>query len=110
MTKALNERPADLLFWWKDGACRNCRARVTADTEVSIGRTNSKRALGFVVTQGRKSVDFVLDKDQVSELAAFLGMSLPRLLKPLGRKKQQLSLARISGACAGTANARRTKL
>jgi hypothetical protein len=91
-----DERPADLLFWFRDGHLATCRARVTADTEVSIGRTDSKRALGFIVMQGKTDVAFVLDKDQVTELAAFLNMQARRLFKPLGRKKQQLSLARIA--------------
>ena len=41
-----NERPADLVFWFKDGFVGGYNARVPADVEVSIGRTNSKRALG----------------------------------------------------------------
>jgi hypothetical protein len=60
--------------------------------EVSIGRTNSKRALGFIVTSGKRHVDFVLDRDQVGELAAFLQLALSRLCSPLGRKPDQLSL------------------
>src|SRR5207253_1913725 len=59
-----------------------------------IGRTDSKRALGFVVTNGDKTVDFVLDRDQVAELAAFLKLSaLPGLRQPLGRKQRQLMFA-----------------
>jgi hypothetical protein len=88
------ERPADLLFWFKDGACAPNRARVAAEVEVSIGRTDSKRALGFVVTVGKTTLDFVLDRDQVSELAAYLKhCALPGLRKPLGRKQNQISLA-----------------
>jgi len=90
--EAPNERPADLLFWFRDGTCSQYTARSAADTRISIGRTNSKRALGFVVTRGRKSVDFVLDKDQVTE-AAYLRIFSPRLLKPRGRKKRQFSIA-----------------
>jgi hypothetical protein len=82
------ERPAELLFWFGDGACTPCYARLAADVEVSIGRTNSERALGFSVRKGRKEViDFVLDRDQVAELAAFLRLALPRLRKPLGRRR-----------------------
>jgi hypothetical protein len=87
------ERPAYLVFWFKNGACCRYDARVPADTKVSIGRTDSKRALGFIVKQGDKSLDFVLDKDQVAELAAYLGAFSRVLLKPLGRKKPQLSIA-----------------
>jgi hypothetical protein len=38
-----DEQPTDLLFWSGDGHLMCHRARVPADTEVSIGRTNSKR-------------------------------------------------------------------
>jgi hypothetical protein len=68
-----DERPADLLFWFKDGTCGGFQARVEADVEISIGRTNSKRALGFIIMHKKKKVfDFVLDRDQAAELAAFL--------------------------------------
>jgi hypothetical protein len=95
--KGMEERPADLLFWFGDGACTSLRARVAANTEVSIGRTNSQRALGFLVTVGRRReiiVDFVLDRDQVADLATYLQLQRGRLRKPLGRKpKHQMSLA-----------------
>jgi hypothetical protein len=88
-----NERPADLLFWFGDGCLRPYRARVAADVEISIGRTDSKRALGFVVREnGEAKVDFVLNRDQVAELAAYLQTTPGRLKRPLGRKRNQLSL------------------
>jgi hypothetical protein len=88
----LDERPADLVFWFRDGFCGGCDARVEASARVSIGRTDSKRALGFVVSRGETRIDFVLDKDQVAELAAYL-KHCPALLKPLGPKRNQMSLA-----------------
>jgi hypothetical protein len=88
----LDERPADLVFWFRDGFCGGCDARVEASARVSIGRTDSKRALGFVVSRDETRIDFVLDKDQVAELAAYL-KHCPPLLKPLGRKRDQMSLA-----------------
>jgi hypothetical protein len=88
------ERPANLLFWERDGCCRSYEARVAADVRVSIGLTNSKRALGFEVTNRNKEIiDFVLDRDQVAELDAFIRFSaLGRLRKPVGREKNQVSL------------------
>ena len=88
-------RPADLSFWLKDGLAVDYCTRVAASTEVSIGRTNSKRALGFIVNRGDTSMDFVLDRDQVAELAAYLQHYCPALLKPLGRKQNQLSLVAL---------------
>jgi len=89
------ERPADLLFWFGNGFCGGYKARVSADTEISIGRTNSKRALGFLVLKKDEQIaDFALNKDQVAELAAYLQRcALGGLRKPLGRKPTQMSLA-----------------
>jgi len=83
-----------LRFWMANGNLGWNEPRVPADTEASIGRTDSKRALGFIVRRkhGDEAIDFVLDKDQVAELAAYLRMSLPRLLEPRGRKPNQISL------------------
>jgi hypothetical protein len=50
----MTERPADLLLWFKDGSAGTCRPRVKADVTVSVGRTDSKRALGFVVRNERR--------------------------------------------------------
>ena len=91
-----DERPADLVFWFKDGFCGGFQARVAADAEISIGRTNSKRALGFIVTSGKSKIDFVLNRDQVAELAAFLQLSVSRLRKPAGRKRNQTSLVAMN--------------
>jgi hypothetical protein len=87
-----DEQPSNLLFWIKDGFCIKCDARTRASTEVSIGRTDSKRALGFLVTRGKAQIDFVLDRDQINDLAAYL-RHCPPLLAPRGRKRKQLSLA-----------------
>jgi len=88
-----NEQPTDLTFWFRDGSCVGCDARLKANTRVSVGRTDSKRALGFVVRRGEASLDFVLDKDQVAELATYLKhVALKLLRSPLGRKQGGLSL------------------
>ena len=92
MAKQRGERPTDVELWLGDGKLFPCGARFSADTEVSIGRTDSKRALGFVVSRGEMKMDFVLNRDQVAELAAYLQLQIPRLLKPLGRKPSQISL------------------
>jgi hypothetical protein len=93
---APGERPANMKLWFRDGFVYPCRPRIAADAEISIGRTDSKRGLGFMVTIGKgKPVDFTLDRDQVAELAAFLRhCALPILRKPLGRKPEQMSLVK----------------
>jgi hypothetical protein len=81
--EANNERPADLVLWLKDGCAVHSPVMDDgkADTEISIGRTNSKRALGFVIyRKGEPNIDFVLNKGQVADLAKFLQLALPRLL------------------------------
>src|SRR5262245_47803969 len=92
-----NERSADLQLWIGDGCAGGANARFAADVEVSIGRTNSKRAMGFVVNASgnpyqslnpggeNKQMSFVLDRDQVWELIGYLHMQLSGLRKPLGR-------------------------
>jgi hypothetical protein len=79
MTQESDERPADLLFWFGDGRLGSYRARVPAETEVSIGRTDSKRARGFILTRGDTQMDFVLNRDQVAELAAYCQLALAGL-------------------------------
>jgi hypothetical protein len=83
---APGERSADLTLWIKNGCLAAFDARFAADAEVSVGRTDSERALGFTVTIGEKMVaDFVLDRDQVEELAAYLQHNV-YLRRPLGRR------------------------
>jgi hypothetical protein len=83
-----NERPADLRFWLKSGSCSGCDAPWKAEMKVSVGRTDSKRALGFWVSKrdgGTHVADFVLDRHQAAELAAYLSfMADYALAKPLG--------------------------
>ena len=80
--KSDDEQPANLLFWIKDGCLSGCSLPIKTDTEVSIGRANSKRALGLIVKRGNMSLDFVLNKDQVAELIEYLQYSHRRLLNP----------------------------
>jgi hypothetical protein len=91
---ASNEWPADIVFWFKDGMCCSYRARAAAGVEISIGLADSMRGLGFIVSRGDTSIDFVLDRDQVTELAAYLqGIAHPRMLTPRGRKRNKISIA-----------------
>jgi hypothetical protein len=80
--QADDERPADLTFWYKNGHIGGSHAVDSGpqDIEISIGRTNSERALGFIVfRKDMDKVDFVLTKNQVVQLIKFLEYSLPRL-------------------------------
>jgi hypothetical protein len=94
--KVPDERAANLLFWFADGWLSGIDAltKAKADTEVSIGRTDSKRALGFVVTQDGGYKEFVLDREQVVQLARFLDIQERRLLKPKGSRKPYSDLRR----------------
>jgi hypothetical protein len=105
-TRNLDERSADLRLWFGDGKVGGWSARVKACREVSVGRTNSKRGLGFAVTRGAKDpawgwekgaqvVDFVLDKDQVAQLAAYM-QNFISLLKPLGPKQTGMNLVAMT--------------
>jgi len=81
-----------------DGAGGGIAARVHADIEVSIGRTNSKRAIGFIVhpksgyglnpASEKNETNFVLDRDQYAELILYLRFQLKRLRKPIGKKQE----------------------
>jgi len=92
-----DERSADLHLWIENGYACVASARLAAEMEVSIGRTNSERAMGFVVgvvgdchrlkwtRHDDKQMAFVLDRDQVVELIGYLQSQLSWLRKPLGR-------------------------
>jgi|SRR6516162_10367858 len=90
------ERPTKLLLWLKNGSHVTYEARVRAETELSIGRTDSRRALGFIVSRGDIHLDFVLNKDQIEELIAYLQMIHGNLLKPLGHKPKQISFRALT--------------
>jgi hypothetical protein len=93
-----DERSTDLHLWIRDGAGGGCNARLHADMELSIGRTNSMRGMGFVVgvaddlrqlnwtRHDDKQMSFVLDRDQCAELIAYLRAQLKGLRRPIGRR------------------------
>jgi len=104
------ERPANLVFWLKDGMLNAYNARVPADVGVSIGRTDSERALGFyVISDKQLKADFVLDRDQCTELAAYLELMTPGLRKPQGRKPPQLSMVPMAEMARQHRETRRRK-
>jgi hypothetical protein len=89
------ERSADMMPWAQNGATGRSPARLAADVVLSVGRTDSERALGFLLyADGDKKlpkfendqIDFVLDRDQIEELIGYLQSQLGRLRKPLGRR------------------------
>jgi len=107
----VTETPAILDCWLGDGSLIRFEPRKEArDMRLSLGRTNSKRALGFLVKRSDANIaSFVLDREQVVELAAYLQCTLPRLLKPTGRKRDQLSLAAMLKYGKRTKSRRRQK-
>jgi hypothetical protein len=72
------ERPCDITFRL-NGSLYPHRARVKANTQLSVGLTDSERALGFIVSRGDQQLEFVLNKDQVEELVAYLRFISPQL-------------------------------
>jgi hypothetical protein len=103
-----DERSADVTLWIADGAAVDADARVAADIEVSIGRTNSRRGVGFIVgsagdchslnpaRRDNGQTSFVLDRDQVAELIRYLRVQLGRLKRPLGRKTDSIMFTRMT--------------
>jgi len=102
-----HERSADLTLWIADGFAGGQPARVATDIEVSVGRTNSERAIGFVVYKkktGRRldpnhpdnMAAFVLDRDQVTALIGLLQAKLRTLRRPHGRKTDSFEFLRLT--------------
>jgi hypothetical protein len=90
-----DEQRVSLTLWlgngnpvWHDGQGKGL-------PEVSIGRTNSKLGLGFVVSDAETGEDvaFVLDRPQVENLHAYLGGQIRRLKKT---KWTTIKLARLA--------------
>ena len=84
-----NERPAKLQFWLRDGfTFRDSDDIVrSGDLEISIGRTDSRRGLGFAMT--KRESHFTLTRRQVDELIAFLTFQVRRLQ---GKRAPKMSL------------------
>jgi len=78
--KKEDERPADLELWTGDGQGAPCPARQgkPASVQVSIGRTDSERALGFSIHDG-KTINFVLNRAQVETLLHFCRYQILRI-------------------------------
>jgi hypothetical protein len=72
-----DEQRVDLMLWHKDGIAAMCDG-IPGKTlpQVSVGRTNSKRGLGF--EYGDQA--FVLDRTQITRLHAFLELQLTRIV------------------------------
>jgi hypothetical protein len=67
-----------------------CRTK-PGQPEVSVGRADSKRTLGFTVSRGtdhKLLTAFVLDRDQVIALRDHLDYQLPRLKRRRRRKSR----------------------
>lgn len=81
-----DEQRADLDLWVKNGCGSWHRGQGKNLPKVSIGRTDSERGLGFVITapSGRQRAEFVLDRCQVEDLHDYLGQQIRRLRNERG--------------------------
>jgi hypothetical protein len=100
-----DERRVDLKLWFQNGSGMPHAGEGKGLPEVSIGRTNSERGIGFIVfgnwkklktvtIGGEEETCFVLDRTQVENLHAYLGGQIERL-KPM-RWPQVLSLPALA--------------
>jgi hypothetical protein len=91
----MRKRPANMSLWWGNGEVASYKARIPAEVEVSLGLTGrGEGQMGFIIYQrGNRIMDFVLDRDQVAELGAYLARFLTKLSKPRGGNPLRLSPA-----------------
>jgi len=84
MKSRRKKQPVDLTTWIMDGTANAIRGKGKNLPMVNIGRTDSKRGLGFLVTFNKKTerVAFVLDRNQVMALHQHLAYQIPRLRGP----------------------------
>ena len=80
-----DEQRVDLTLWFQNGSAMPHAGQGTGLHEVSIGRTDSERGMGFLLLDqktGKTRAEFVLDRTQIENLHAFLGHQIRRL-KPM---------------------------
>ena len=86
-----DEQRVDLMLWHKEGMavmCYGIPGNGKALPEVSVGRTDSERGLGFEVTMHPDAESlaaaeitlFVLDRGQVERLHSHLALQLTRIV------------------------------
>jgi hypothetical protein len=82
--KTTDEQSADLILWRGDGCVANHKSGKPRLPEVSVGRTDSRRGLGFQITKpnGAEITAFVLDRAQVQALSRYLQDAPKRLRAP----------------------------
>lgn len=76
-----DEQRIDLSPFWHDGAVRVFPGRGRNLPDLCLGRTDSKRGLGFEFTHGEQVVRFVLDREQVKVLREYLDYQARRIQK-----------------------------
>jgi hypothetical protein len=100
--ESADEQPVDLALWTTDGCATHVRRKLP---EVSIGRTDSKLGLGFLVifdgempkltVSPTEITAFVLSREQVMALHAHLGRQVSRLSGP---RRSKFDLAQDAAA------------
>jgi hypothetical protein len=81
------EQSVEVTVWMGDGFCGSYPGGDSSWPELSIGRTDSKQALGFIIhDQERKAITaFVLNREQLKHLIPYFQGQLRRLKK--GKKR-----------------------
>jgi hypothetical protein len=93
-----DEQRVDLALWFGDGKLMSHAGEGNGLLEVSIGRTNSERGLGFLLLDAKTRkplAEFVLDRTQVENLHAYLGGQIGRL-KPMRWPPHVISLPAVA--------------
>jgi hypothetical protein len=83
-----DEQRVNLLLWYRNGTLVPTNGRGRSLPELSVGRTDSRRGLGFQFRlRGKKAIaSFVLDREQMHDLQQFLLYQRRRVVRDGGAR------------------------
>lgn len=79
MRPPAGEQRVDLALFYRDGHLVPVRGVGRRLPDLSAGRTDSRRGLGFILRRNGRRVAFVLDHEQVKALHVYLGHQRRRI-------------------------------